>query len=402
MDKLIIPTSGETGTDDPAPPSVDHAPGPLAEAMRNAATRAVLLAAALVGGGLLFHELVTLVAAGVITLILAIALSAVADPLQRRGVPRPLGALAGLLMLAGVVATILLLVVPPLAGELGRFVENLPRIANALGDRLAGITGSSSKTTGESIQRSLESATQHPDRFLGPLASFGFGLAGLLSSLVVIVITAYYMAAQPQPLIRGALRVFPPRRREWVLHVMTRIRTAWQGWMKGVLVDMAVSGLLLYVGLMLVGLDYAILFAALSALLVVVPYFGAIAGAFPPVLLALTDSPQLALLTLGVYLLVQQIEGNLIVPLVMARMLELHPAVIALGVVVVAQLFGLAGLFVAVPILSAIVILVEELWVRPQELRAGTVMTEAAARRRGLDGRWLRRLRGAESGDVAG
>ena len=378
MDKLIIPTSGDTGTEEPAPPSIESTPGPLAAAMRNAATRAVLLAAGLLVAGLLFHELVTLFVAGIITLILAIALSAVADPLLRRGVPRPLGALFGLLLLGGAVLGLLLLVVPPLTGELGRFVENLPQTAEALGDRLAGLTGSSSEATGESIQRSLESLTKDPGQFLGPLASFGFGVAGLLSSLLVIIITAYYMAAQPRPLVHGALRLFPPRRRDWALHVMNRVRTAWLGWMKGVLVDMAVTGTLLYLGLMLIGLDYAILFAALSALLVVVPYFGAIAGAFPPVLLALTDSPQMALLTLGVYLVVQQVESNLVVPLVMARMLELHPAIIALGVVVVAQLFGVAGLLVAVPILSLIVLLVEELWVRPQELGNGITTTEHA------------------------
>jgi predicted PurR-regulated permease PerM len=164
---------------------------------------------------------------------------------------------------------------------------------------------------------------------------------------------------------------------------MDRIRCAWQSWMKGVLVDMAVTGVLLYVGLLAIGLDYAILFAALSCLLVVIPYFGAIAGAFPPVLLALSQSPQMGLLTAAVYLLVQQIEGNVIVPLVMARMLELHPALIALGVVVVAQLFGIVGLFVAVPILSAIVIAVEELWVRPLELRNGVpVVTEDGGRGR--------------------
>jgi predicted PurR-regulated permease PerM len=386
MDKLIIPTSGDAGTEEPSPPSIDHAPGPLAAAMRNAATRAVLLAATLIVAGLLFHELVTLVAAGVITLILAIALTAVADPLVRRGVPRPLGALIGLLLIAGTVVGVLAVIVPTLAGELTRFLDNLPELANRLGDRLGG-------GAGNGIQNSVESVSKHPDKILGPLASIGLSAAGVLSSLIVIVITGYYMAAHPEPLVRGVLRLFPPPRRDWARHVMHRIRVSWQGWMKGVLIDMAVSGTLLYLGLTLIGLDYAILFAALSALLVVVPYFGAIAGAFPPVLLALTHSPQMALLTLGVYLLVQQIEGNVIVPLVMARMLELHPAVIAIGVVVVAQLFGLAGLFVAVPILSAIVILVEELWVRPHENRAGVVMSAADAHRHDADGRWLTRLR---------
>ncbi|HYP48674.1 MAG TPA: AI-2E family transporter, partial [Thermoleophilaceae bacterium] len=128
-----------------------------------------------------------------------------------------------------------------------------------------------------------------------------------------------------------------------------------------------VTGVLLYIALQIVGLDFAIFFAVLSALLVVVPYFGAIAGAIPPTLFALTDSPGKALLVLGVYVLVQQLESNVTIPVVMAHRVRLHPAMIAIGVVLVGQLFGFIGLFVAVPILSLIVIVVDEFWVKAIE-----------------------------------
>jgi predicted PurR-regulated permease PerM len=137
--------------------------------------------------------------------------------------------------------------------------------------------------------------------------------------------------------------------------------------MEGVVIDMLVTGVMLYVALTIVGLDFAIFFAVLSALLVVVPYFGAIAGAIPPTLFALTDSPGKALLVLGAYILVQQLESNVTIPIIMAQRVRLHPAVIAIGVVVVGQLFGFVGLFVAVPILSLIIIAVEEFWVKPVE-----------------------------------
>ena len=130
---------------------------------------------------------------------------------------------------------------------------------------------------------------------------------------------------------------------------------------------MFISGTLLYIGLTIIGLDFAILFAVLTALLVVVPYFGAFVGAIPPVLFALTDSPGKALAVLIVYVLVQQIESNVIIPVVMSRTTRLHPALIAIGVVVVGNLFGIVGLFVAVPIISAAVILTEEIWVREIE-----------------------------------
>ena len=73
---------------------------------------------------------------------------------------------------------------------------------------------------------------------------------------------------------------------------------------------------------------------------------------------------------IAIYIGVQQIEGNLTIPLVMSRAVKLHPAVIAVGVVVVGQLFGFVGLIVAVPILSLIVVLLEELWVKPMEAAA--------------------------------
>ena len=143
--------------------------------------------------------------------------------------------------------------------------------------------------------------------------------------------------------------------------------------MEGVLFDMVLTGVLLYVGLTLIGLDFAIFFAVFSAILVLIPYFGAIVGAVPPTLFALTDSPKQALLTLGIYVLIQQIESNLTIPLVMANRVKLHPAIVAIGVVVIGQLFGFVGLFVAVPILSLIVILVDEAWVKPQEAERGVV-----------------------------
>ena len=76
---------------------------------------------------------------------------------------------------------------------------------------------------------------------------------------------------------------------------MERLRSAWIGWMQGVVFDMFISGTLLYIGLTIIGLDFALVFAVLTALLVVVPYFGAIVGAIPPVLFALTISPGKAL-----------------------------------------------------------------------------------------------------------
>jgi predicted PurR-regulated permease PerM len=331
------------------------------------AYRTVLLAAGLLLFGLLFQQLVTLLLAILMTVIVAIPLDAAAKRLERYRIPRPAGALLTLLAGIGMVVLVIYLLIPPFVDQTNQFVDDVPAIVKDLEHVYADVTGQSAGEVGDKVQNFLQRYTENPNRLIGPLTSIGLNIAGILGALVLILITAYYMAIRPDPLVNGLVRLAPPPRREHLRYVLGRIRQSWIGWMEGVAIDMLITGVMLYIALTLVGLDFAIFFAVLSALLVVVPYFGAIAGAIPPTLFALTDSPGKAILVLGAYILVQQLESNVTIPIIMAQRVRLHPAVIAIGVVVVGQLFGFVGLFVAVPILSLIIIAVEEFWVKPVE-----------------------------------
>jgi predicted PurR-regulated permease PerM len=336
-------------------------------AIERVAFRTVLLVAALVLLFLAFQQLITLFIAVVATVLVAILLDAGAQRLERHRIPRPLGALLTLLAGLAVFAAILVLIIPPFVDETNNFVNNVPQIANDLQERAHDITGASKSEIGHRVQKFAKKYTDNPEKLIGPLTSIGFGVAGVLAAVVLLLIIAYYMAANPRPLVHGTLRLFPPDRREHAQHVMSRMRDAWVGWMQGVFVDMLVTGVLLYLGLSLIGLDYAIVFAVISALLVLIPYYGAFLGGIPPVLFGLADSPGKGLLALAVYVGVQQVESNFTIPLVMSRTVKLHPAVIAIGVLVVGRLLGFAGLFVAVPVLSFITITIEEFWILPME-----------------------------------
>jgi predicted PurR-regulated permease PerM len=337
------------------------------ERTSHVAYRAVLLAAGLLLLGLLFRQLVTLLLAILITIIFAIPLAAAAERLERRRIPRPVGALAALLGGITVLALIVYLLIPPFVDQSEKFADDVPRIVVDLEELYADITGQDPGEVGDRAQELVERWTDDPQRLIGPITEIGVNVAGILAALVLILITAYYMAVRPEPLVNGMVSLFPPASRDHMRQVLDRVRRSWIGWMEGVAIDMLVTFVLLYLGLTIIGLDFAIFFAVLSALLVVVPYFGAIAGAIPPVLFALTDSPGKALITLGVYVLVQQLESNVTIPVIMAQRTRMHPAMIAIGVVVVGQLFGFVGLFVAVPILSLLTIGVEEFWVSPIE-----------------------------------
>ena len=336
-------------------------------AIERVAFRTVLLVAALVVAALAFRQLVTLAIAVLATVLIAVVLDAGAKRLERRRIPRKLGALLTLIFALGLFALILYFVVPPFVDQTNRFVNNVPHIANDIQNRVHSITGASKSEIGHRVQKFVRGYTDNPGKLIGPITSIGLNVFEVVIGIAIILIVAYYMAANPEPLTQGLLRLFPPDRREHATYVLGRLRTAWVGWMQGVAVNMIVTALLVWLGLWLIGLDYAFVFGVLSGLFVVIPYYGAFIAGIPPVLFGLADSPGKALLALVVYIAAHEVEGNITVPLVMARTVQLHPAVIAIGVLVVGRLLGFAGLFVAVPVLSFVTITIEEFWIKPME-----------------------------------
>jgi predicted PurR-regulated permease PerM len=329
--------------------------------------RAVLLAFGLVVAGLIFEQIITLVLAVLIVVVIALPLSAFATALQRVGIPRAIGAVLGLLLGLGALAGVIALIVPVFNHEINAFTNSLPTIVDDLRRRLGHLTGTSPNHVGRQIQHFVDTYTQHPSKLLGPLASVGAGVVAALATIIVVVLTALYTAIHPEPLASGVVRLAPPANRQQAERILDRLRGAYLGWLKGLVLGMLVLGTLTYGGLRLAGLGFAAFFAIFTAVAMIIPYFGALLSSIPPIIYALTVSPGKAVIVAVIYVIAHQVESNMIQPLVVARSVKLHPALVAVGVVAVDQLFGFVGLIVAVPILSTFKILVEELWIKPVE-----------------------------------
>ena len=329
--------------------------------------RAVLLAAALTLLALVVHQLVTLLLALALTVIVALPLSRSASFAQRHHVPRAVGALAGLLVVVGVIGLLGYFIVPAFVDQVKGFANTLPHTIDRTERYIHGLTGVNKQTLSNDVTHFVQGYTHHPEKLIAPLESVGLSVVGIVAGLVVVIITSLYIAISPGPLTDGILQLLPSERRQMARRVMARIATSWLGWLQAIAIDMLVLGGLLYLGMELIGLPFALGFAVFSALLTVIPNYGSIISAVPPILLGLSISPGKAALVLVVYVIVNQIEGNLILPLVMSRTVNLHPAVVAIGVLVMAQLFGLIGVIISIPLLTLFVILVEELWILPQE-----------------------------------
>jgi predicted PurR-regulated permease PerM len=342
--------------------------------------KAVLLAFGLVIAAMIFRALISLVLGVLIVVIIAAPLSAFADLLRRWRVPRAIGATLGLLLGLAAIGGLVALVVPVFVSEVNHFSASLPAISDSLTRRLGHLTGSSPAHITKQVQDFITGYTHHPSKLLGPVASIGASIAAAIAAIVVVLLTSLYTAIHPGPLVGGLIRVFPPHRRGHVQHILGRLRTAYLAWLRGLLVGMVVLGGLTYLGLRLVGLHFAAFFAVFTAVAMIVPYFGALASSIPPIVYALTVSTQEAVLVAIIYVLAHQLESNVIQPLVVARTVKLHPALVAIGVVAVDQLFGFIGLLIAVPLIATFTILVDELWVKPLERGEGRAPVEQIRR----------------------
>ncbi|HHX74541.1 MAG TPA: AI-2E family transporter, partial [Firmicutes bacterium] len=170
-----------------------------------------------------------------------------------------------------------------------------------------------------------------------------------LLAMLVIPLMVYYLLRDMDALKRSAVLLFPKKYRSWFVSMGSEMDRTLGAYFRGILVISFLVAVLTYVGLALIGLDYALMLGILAGLTNVIPYFGPIIGAIPAVLLALLISPAFALKAGLVYVVVQQLESQVIAPQVLGRNLGLHPLVVIFVLILGGKLYGLPGLIFAVP-----------------------------------------------------
>lgn len=180
-------------------------------------------------------------------------------------------------------------------------------------------------------------------------------IIGLVS---VLVITVYLLLDREK--IEDYATSFFGTRQDRARKVLRVIEDKLGAWLRGQVVLSIIIGVLIYAGLSILGLDYALPLAIVAGFLEVVPVLGPIISAIPAILLALTVSPVFALLTGGMYLVVQQLEGHIIVPQVMKRAVGLNPILVILAISIGGRLLGIGGALLAVPIAVVFQLVLQE------------------------------------------
>jgi predicted PurR-regulated permease PerM len=301
-----------------------------------------------------------------LTLLFSVIISRPVDYLARKGLGRGLGTLTvfGTLMLALALGGVALGSV--VESQAQQLVEDLPTLLSNAQHFIEGVQSRFGLDISlPDSQQLLDSARSFlSGGAFSTFISVGAGVANIVSLAVVVLISTIFAVARPAPLVNGFVVLFPAGRRERVREILDKMYKNVQRWFLGQLASMTIIGLLFTIALFFIGVPFALLLGILSGLLAFIPFVGPAISVIPPILLALAQEPISALWVLLAYAGVQFVEGNIVQPVVMSRVVSLHPVIIVFALLIMGTLFGFIGVLLAIPLVAALHVLVHELWVK--------------------------------------
>jgi len=300
-----------------------------------------------------------------------------------RVLPRGWAIALSFLLLAALLALALAVLIPLLVEQIGALITAAPDIARRLDERVPkllqplaerGLLPVPPRQFVTNLERDLLEGIQDIGRrLLGGLGGFITGTVGTLITLFGMVFIAAYLLADARAIHAGVLRAAPHRYRRDVEELWTAFGFTLARYLGGLGLSLAIQGGLSALALYFLGVPYALLLGAWVAITALIPYLGAWLGAIPAVLLALSVSPRTALLTAGLFLAIQQLEGNVLTPRIQSQAVRVHPVIVLLAVVAGGELAGIPGIIFAVPTLAVLRVLFDFFRARLRTVDAGRV-----------------------------
>ena len=288
--------------------------------------------------------------------VVATLFRSLAGVYRKARIPEGLSLFLAVLTVLLVVAICFALFGAQLVNQYEQIRETLPRAWAALQQRLEGF--------GLSGQLEQLKGGGGGSGFAATAGSFAMSLGGGVADALLIVVGGIFLAASPRFYRAGLVKLVPEGRRALTTDAIADSGTALKLWLKAQLITMAAVGIATGIGLWLIGADNALAFALLAALFEFIPFIGPILAAVPAVLIAAAVDPTMGLWVAGVYLVVQQLEGNVFSPLLQQWAVDLPGAVLLFSLLAMGTLFGALGVIFAAPLTVVVYVLVKKLYVR--------------------------------------
>lgn len=299
-----------------------------------------------------------------VAVVFATALNRLARRLQRWGIRRGLSIFLAIGGTLGLMILFTVLIVPPFLKQLQELTQLVPQGLNQLEVFLTRLL---SQLPGETV-----SLIPSFDTWLNQLAPLASDLANnffrlfsgffnvTLSTLLVLVLTIM-LTLNPTAYRQGFVRLFPAFYRRRTDQILTYCEADLVGWIIGTLINMVVIGITSGIVLSVLGVRLVLANALLAGLLEAIPNLGPVLSTIAPTAIALLDAPWKGVAVVVAYLVIQQLEQFVLVPVVMGQQVSLLPAITLLAQLVFASFFGFLGLFLAIPLLIVVRVLIREI-----------------------------------------
>lgn len=294
----------------------------------------------------------------IISVILMSGFSPLVDWFEKRGINKVVAVVLTYILAIGALGSILFIVLPPLIIQTREFFQDLPLYLTTVSESLN--NSQLATVNSEEVVRILSGRVE---AVLGEALNLILNVfTGFLTFITVAVFT-FYLLLEKDKIKRNLFHFFPHLPRERVTNVVHKIDEKLGAWLRGQFVLMIIIGAATWIGLSLLRVEFALPLAVLAGLLEIVAIIGPIVAAVPAIIIALVQfgSPIPALGVAALYILVQQLENNLIVPKLMEKAVGVHPLAIILALLIGGSLFGIIGAVLAVPIAATTQVIIEDI-----------------------------------------
>ena len=298
-----------------------------------------------------------------VSLILSSAFDPWVDSLEKIRFPRWLSILLIYVALFLIIAFVVYLLIPPLVTQFSQLSSNFPDYFNKASDWFNSFK-SYSLDHGllENMQDGFKSVKENVSGILQSVFGAISDIFGGIVSFFIILVITFYMTVEETAVKKTFTFFLPESCHEFVLQLINKVQRKIGDWMKGQLILCLIVGVMVYLGLLILGVKYALILALIAAIGEAVPYLGPIMTAIPAVFLAFVQSPIKALLVLILFILVQQLENHILVPKVMQKAVGLNPISSIIALLIGAKIGGIVGMILAIPVATAASVVIYEVW----------------------------------------
>jgi predicted PurR-regulated permease PerM len=304
-----------------------------------------------------------------IATLFSLYLGAITDYLEDRvRVPRPVGLVGAVLFSLALAVGIGWLVVPPVLQQTQALLSSLPAQVTlwvqGFRDLVARYPLLAQILPPEQVDRQLQGLVGSAGSYLGGLFPVVFNGLHAIINVISVLVMGIYMAVRPEVYHEGIVSLSPPVHRELVRDILGDLGKSLRAWIGGQILAMFFLGVLTWIGLELLDVPFSLAFGVFTGVAVMVPFFGTLVSTLLPAFFVLGSHGLVhALLVVLLGVVVHVVEANLVHPLIMERRVKIPPVLSILSVLIMAELLGVVGLLVAVPVLASLMVIIRRIYV---------------------------------------